>query len=120
MLHVGLDVRSTRISICVLGETGLDGDIDHHYLKKIGGIVCLSFIQGAIQYGVAKAQSSGSGNTSINLDSFQQGGNEAAQQLLSSWVSIPDVMHRNQGLACSIFVVRDLDLRGIYQLKVRQ
>ena len=29
-------------------------------------------------------------------------------------------MHRNQGLACSIFVVRDLDFRGIYQLKVRQ
>jgi type IV secretion system protein VirB10 len=104
----------------VLGETGLDGDIDHHYLKKIGGILGMSLIQGGIQYGVAKAQSSGQGNTSVNLDSFQQGGNEAASTLLQSWVAIPDVMHRNQGLACSIFVVRDLDFRGIYQLKVRQ
>jgi type IV secretion system protein VirB10 len=104
----------------VLGETGLDGDIDHHYLKKIGGILGMSLVQGGIQYGVAKAQSSGQGNTSVNLDSFQQGGNEAANALLQSWVAIPDVMHRNQGLACSIFVVRDLDFRGIYQLKVRQ
>ena len=70
----------------VLGETGLDGDIDHHYLKKIGGILGMSLIQGGIQYGVAKAQSSGQGNTSVNLDSFQQGGNEAASTLLQSWV----------------------------------
>jgi type IV secretion system protein VirB10 len=104
----------------VLGETGLDGDVDHHYLKKIGGILGMSLIQGAIQYGVASAQSSGQGNTSVNLNSFSQGGNEAANTLLQSWVSIPDVMHRNQGLACSIFVVRDLDLHGIYTLKVHQ
>ena len=104
----------------VLGETGLDGDVDHHYLKKIGGILGMSLIQGASQYAVAKAQGSGQGNTSVNLNSFSQGGNEAANTLLQSWVSIPDVMHRNQGLACSIFVVRDLDLHGIYTLKVHQ
>lgn len=103
----------------VLGETGLDGDVDHHYLKKIGGILGMSLIQGGIQYGVASAQSSGQGNTSVNLNSFQQGGNEAANTLLQSWVALPDVMHRNQGLACSIFVVRDLDIRGIYQLRTR-
>lgn len=103
----------------MLGETGLDGDIDHHYLKKIGGILGLSFIQGATQYAIAKAQSNGHGNTSVNLDSFQSGSNDAAQELLRSWIAIPDVMHRNQGLACGIYVVRDLDIRGIYNLRTR-
>jgi len=99
-----------------LGETGLDGDVDHHYVKKIGGILGLSLIQGAIQYGVAKAQNQGQGNTTLNLDSFQSGGNDAANELLRAWINIPDVMTRNQGSACGIYVVRDLDMRGAYKL----
>jgi type IV secretion system protein VirB10 len=99
-----------------LGETGLDGDVDHHYVKKIGGILGLSLIQGAIQYGVAKAQNQGQGNTTLNLDSFQSGGNDAANELLRAWINIPDVMTRNQGTACGIYVVRDLDMRGAYKL----
>jgi type IV secretion system protein VirB10 len=103
-----------------LGEAGLDGDVNHHYLKKIGGILGLSLIQGGIEYGVARAQSGGQGNTSINLDSFQSGGNQAANTLLESWIAIPDVMRRNQGLPCGIFIVRDLDIRGAYELRARQ
>lgn len=119
LLHL-YRIETNSPASSVLGETGLDGDIDHHYLKKIGGILGMSLIQGGTQYAVAKAQSQGQGNTSVNLNSFQQGGNEAANTLLQSWIAIPDVMHRNQGMACSIFVVRDLDFRGIYQLKVRR
>jgi len=101
-----------------LGETGVAGDVDHHYLQKIGGILGLSLIQGAIQYGVQSAQKNTDGTT-INLDSFQSGGNQAANSLLESWIAIPDVMHRNQGLACGIYIVRDLDMRGAYQLTQR-
>jgi type IV secretion system protein VirB10 len=113
-----IDANSSASS--ELGEAGLDGDVNHHYLKKIGGILGLSLIQGGIEYGVARAQSNGHGNTSINLDSFQSGGNQAANTLLQSWIAIPDVMHRNQGLACGIFIVRDLDIRGAYELRTRR
>lgn len=116
LYRIGVDSPASSL----LGETGLDGDIDHHYVKKIGGILAYSFIQAGIQYGIAKAQSSGRGNTSVNLNSFQSGGNDAAQELLHDWINIPDVMHRNQGLACGLFIVRDLDFRGIYTLRNRQ
>jgi len=101
-----------------LGETGVDGEVDRHYLKKIGGILGLSLIQGSIQYAVQSAQKD-NGGTTINLDSFQNGGNQAANSLLESWIAIPDVMHRNQGLSCGIYIVRDLDMRGAYQLTQR-
>jgi type IV secretory pathway VirB10-like protein len=99
-----------------LGETGQDGDVNRHLALKIGGILGYSAIQGGMQYLVAKAQSSGQGNTSLNLNSFQSGGNQAADELLRAWVEIPDVMTRDQGLHCSIFVMRDLDMRAAYRL----
>jgi type IV secretory pathway VirB10-like protein len=100
-----------------LGETGLDGDVNRHLALKIGGILGYSAIQGGMEYLVAKAQGSGSGNTSVNLNSFQSGGSEAADKLLEQWIDIPDVMTRDQGLHCSIFVMRDLDMRAAYTLR---
>lgn len=99
-----------------LGETGLDGDVDRHLFKKVGGIIGLSLIQGAIQAGVNAASHNGNGNTSVSFNSFQSGGQSAADELLRSWISIPDVMTRDQGLRCSVFVVRDLDFHGAFRL----
>jgi type IV secretion system protein VirB10 len=106
-----------------LGETGVDGEVDRHLWKKIGGIIGISLIQGAIQAGIQAAgnaaQRSGNGNTSLNFNSFGQGGQSAADELLRSWVEIPDIITRNQGTTCGIYVVRDLDMRGAYQLTQR-
>jgi type IV secretion system protein VirB10 len=106
-----------------LGETGIDGDIDRHLWKKIGGLIGISLIQGTIQAGIQAAgnaaQRSGNGNTSLNFNSFGQGGQSAADELLRSWVEIPDIITRNQGTTCGIYVVRDLDMRGAYQLTQR-
>ena len=99
-----------------LGETGLDGDINRHLLLKIGGILGYSFIQGLTQY-LIQEQASKSNGTQINLNSFQTGSNQAAETLLNAWVQIPDVMTRDQGLHCSLAIVRDLDMRQAYRLR---
>ena len=99
-----------------LGETGLDGDVNRHLGIKIGGILGMSLVQGAIQAGVQEAAKSQNG-TQINLNSFQSGSNSAVETLENAWVSIPDVMTRNQGTACGIQVVRDLDMRDAYKLR---
>lgn len=96
-----------------LGETGLEVDVNRHLGIKIGGILGASLLQGGIQAGIAKSQS----GTQINLNQFQSGSNTAVEQLLQSWVAIPDVGTRDQGLACSIFIVRDLDMRQAYRLR---
>lgn len=98
-----------------LGETGLDGDVNHHYVKKIGGILGMSLIQGAIQAGIQSVSKS-QGNNNLNFNSFQSGGDSAAETLLKSWVAIPDVMTRDQGLTCGIGVIRDLNLHNAYTL----
>ena len=108
-----------------LGETGVDGDVNRHMFNpfpgKIGAIVGMSLIQGGIQAGVNyanNANSKGNGNsqTNLNFNQFAQGGQSASDELLRSFVQIPDIMTRDQGLACSIFVVRDLDMYPMIQL----
>jgi len=86
---------------------------------KLGGIIGLSLIRGGIdmatQY-LGRQQGNGNSQTNLNFNSFQQGGQGAADELLRSYIQIPDVMTRDEGLPCSIFVVRDLDMRGAYTL----
>jgi type IV secretion system protein VirB10 len=106
------------------GETGLDGDVNRHLFNpfpgKIGGIIGLSLIRGGIDAGVQylnrSQQGNGNSTTNLNFNSFQQGGQSAADDLLRSYIQIPDVLTRDEGFACSIFVVRDLDMRGAYTL----
>lgn len=100
-----------------IGQTGLDGDVNHHYLKKIGGIIGMSLIQGGIQAGVSAASQNQGNQQQFNFNFMQGAGQSAANELLRAWINIPDVMTRNQGLACSIYVMRDLDMRGAYRLR---
>ena len=109
------------------GETGVDGDVNRHLFNpfpgKLGGIIGLSLIRGGIDAGVQylNGMQRGNGNnnstTNLNFNSFAQGGQSAADDLLRSYINIPDVMTRDEGLACSIFIVRDLDFKGAYWLQ---
>ncbi|MDB5848224.1 MAG: type secretion system protein VirB10 [Rhodoferax sp.] len=99
-----------------LGATGLDGDVNRHIWRKLGGAIMLSVLEGGIQAGTAALQPQG--GTSINLG----GGGGLGQlpsQLLASTINIPDVLTRNQGTTCSIFTARDLDMSSIYKLRRR-
>jgi type IV secretion system protein VirB10 len=103
-----------------MGETGLDADINRHLGIKIGGILGFSFAQGAIQAAIQKAgQNQGGQSTSINLNSIQSGSDQAVGALLNSWVTIPDVGTRDQGLPCSVFLMRDLDLHDVFKLRLK-
>lgn len=104
-----------------LGQGGLDGDVNHHYLRKFGAALGFSLIQGGFQMGAAALSGGNSGGgansfTSNNLNF--QGDNQVASQALSASINIPDVLTRDQGLPCAIFVMRDLVIDN-YQLKVR-
>ncbi len=107
-----------------LGETGLDGELYRHTGKKLLGITIVTaanvLSQGASS-ALSNAMQSGGGrnnnNTSLNFNSFGNAGNSAADELAKQWIEIPDVLIRNQGKTCSIYVVRDLDMRGAYTLQ---
>lgn len=96
-----------------LGRAGFEGDVDNHFLERIGNALLLSVVQGGIQ--VAASAVSAQGSTQLNL-----GGSESAvAEALRGSVNIRPTLRMNQGDTVSISVIRDLDFSPVYQLSVR-
>lgn len=94
-----------------LGRSGLDGDVDRHFWQRFGGALLLSFVDGAIQAGVAAA--SKEGTTTINTGRTQS---VIAESLRGS-IDLPPTLRKNPGELVSVFVARDLDFSGVYRLQ---
>jgi type IV secretion system protein VirB10 len=110
-----------------LGESGLPGDINTHMWKRIGGALMLSGVDALMQgvgAGIGSALAGGSNGSSgtgssLNFYQFQSQGSSLASSLLQHTVEIPDTLHRDQALSCSIFVSGDLDFSSVYKLRSR-
>lgn len=110
-----------------LGEAGLPGDINDHKWPRIKSALLLSGIQSIFQgvgngLGAALANrgsNSGSNGINLNLSSFQNNGSSLASDLLQNSIAIPDTLHRDQALPCSIFTSGDLSFKNVYALKLR-
>lgn len=105
-----------------MGEAGMTGDIDHHYMQKIGGALLLSGVDtllSGVSSGLQNALS-GRGNSGqqqnngLNFYQFQGQGSNLASQLLQSTIQIPDTLTVNQSAPCSIFVSGDLRFDDVY------
>ena len=111
---VGVSISSPAVG--PLGEGGLDGDIKRHEWQKIKAIVALSLLQGGLNIGQALAQSRGT--TNIDFSAVTNGGNEIGNTLLQSQINIPDTIHRDQGLACGIYMAQDVDFSHVYSARI--
>jgi hypothetical protein len=101
-----------------LGEGGLNGDVNRHEWQKVKGIVMLSLLQGSLS--IAQALAQRHDTTNIDFSAVTNGGNEIGNTLLQSTINIPDTIHRDQGLACSAFLARDLDFYRVYGARIVQ
>jgi type IV secretion system protein VirB10 len=107
-----------------LGETGLPGDIDNHMWKRIGGALLLSGVDALLEgagagIGAALSHGNNSNGSNLNFYQFQGQGQGLAASLMQHTIEIPDTLHRDQALPCSIFVSGDLDFSSVYQLRRR-
>ncbi|QCJ00982.1 type IV secretion system protein VirB10 [Agrobacterium larrymoorei] len=98
-----------------LGRSGLPGTVNNHFWSRFSGAMLLSVVQGAVQAASSYAGNS-AGGTSIN--SFQNNGEQAADTALRASINIPPTLSKNEGDTVSIFVARDLDFSGVYQLRL--
>ena len=114
--HDSVGVSISSPSVGPLGEGGLDGDIKRHEWQKIKAVVALSLLQGGLNIGQALAQSRGT--TNIDFSAVTNGGNEIGNTLLQSQINIPDTIHRDQGLACGIYMAQDVDFSHVYAARV--
>jgi type IV secretion system protein VirB10 len=94
-----------------LGRSGFSGELDTHFWARFGGALLLSFVDGALQAGVAAASPSGS--TTISTGGVES----VAGESLRNSANIAPTLRKNQGELVSIFVARDLDFSTVYRVR---
>jgi type IV secretion system protein VirB10 len=98
----------------VIGEPGLEGDVNTHFWQRFGGAIMLSFLDAAFQAAVLAAQR---GGNQFQLNTFQSSGQGVATEALQNTINIPPTLHRDQALPMIVFTARDLDFYDVYQLR---
>jgi len=98
-----------------LGGSGLEAYVDSHFWERFGGATMVALIN---DFGQALAnQSVDAGNaTTINLSNTSQSTQNLAAETLRSTINIPPTGYANQGVLINIFVARDIDFSGQYEL----
>lgn len=111
---VVIDINS--LGTDALGRSGFDGDVDKHWLERVGAAILLSTFKDLVAYETAK-NSSGSGTT-IAFPSAQRSGEDVASQMLKQSINLPPTLTKNQGERIAIVVARDLDFSDVYALVI--
>jgi type IV secretion system protein VirB10 len=96
-----------------LGASGQPVYVDNHIMQRFGGAVLLSLIS---DFGQALSNKASDGGGSIQLTTSSRAGQDLASRTLESTINIPPTGYGNQGDVINIFVMRDIDFRGVYEL----
>ncbi|WP_375608088.1 MULTISPECIES: type IV secretion system protein VirB10 [unclassified Bartonella] len=97
-----------------LGRSGMDGDIDNHWLERIGSALLVSLIKDATHYANKRLSKKQEKEETETLSS----GQHIANIVVENYANIPPTLSKNQGEMVNIFVARDLDFSSVYKLKV--
>lgn len=100
-----------------LGESGVSGWIDSHWVDRFGGALMV----GMIPDGMA-AISGTAGKTNRNTD-YTENSRESlasmAKTTLDNTINIPPTLYKNQGEIITLIVGQDIDFSNIYQLRMK-
>ena len=102
-----------------LGRSGHSGYIDSHFWQRFGGAIMLSLIDDVGTYAANQASGSSSGNNQIQFGGTAETARDAAGIALEHSIDIPDTLLKHQGEHINVFVARDLDFRGVYELRAQ-
>lgn len=93
-----------------LGRSGLDGELDTHFMERFGSSILLSMIDTGMQIGANSLDNQNSSTVAIESG---QDVSSAAQVALENSISIPPTVHVDQGKRIKVFVSKDLDFASI-------
>ncbi len=106
----GVSLNIGSIGTDSLGRSGLEGDVDTHFMERFGSSVLLSMIDGALDALINTVSDNDSSNVSLN------GGNDfsrSAEIALENSIGIQPTIHIDQGSRIKIFVGQDLDFSNV-------
>jgi type IV secretion system protein VirB10 len=93
-----------------LGQAGLAGETNSHFLQRFGSAILFSVLTAGLQ--VAENDAANGNSASIVIGSSQQASNVAGIALQKD-IDIPVTITVRQGAALRVFVARDLDFSGV-------
>lgn len=99
----GVSVQLASAATDQLGQAGLSGKVDTHFLRRFGAATLLSVLTGAIDYVVSSA-----GNGQVLVGGPAQA-NQLASIALQRQIDIQPTIKVPQGTPLRVFVARDLD-----------
>ena len=97
----GLSVQLASPATDDLGQAGMSGSVDNHFVARFGAAILLSIVNG-LASGLSKS------NSTIVIGSSTEASGVASQALQAN-VSVPPTIHVPQGTPIEVFVARDLD-----------
>ncbi|OOG75087.1 type IV secretion system protein VirB10 [Sinorhizobium sp. A49] len=96
-----------------LGRAGFDGDVDTHWWERFGSALLLSVVGDATGWAASRLQ-----ERDVEAEATTSAGSQAAAIAVEQSINIPPTLTKRQGERVSIFVSRDLDFSGVYDLRV--
>ncbi|WP_336294541.1 type IV secretion system protein VirB10 [Bartonella sp. CB169] len=97
-----------------LGRSGIDGEVDNHWLERIGSVLFVSIIKDATNYVKNRFTSEPEKNSTETVST----GSNIANILVENYANISPTLTKNQGEMVNVFVARDLDFSNVYKLKL--
>ena len=103
-----------------LGRAGVGGYVNDHFWSRFGAALLYSLIDYGPQLAVAALQRNNGNFGTSNYVQFVQPQQQLANTILQDQLNIPPTLEKNQGETVSIFVARDVDFSGVYDLKTSE
>jgi type IV secretion system protein VirB10 len=100
----------------VMGQAGLDGEVDSHFFERFRGAMLLAFLDTGLQAAATVASNALNSSDGVTFNQFQSGGQRATSQALEADINIPSTLRRNQAEPMTVFVARNLDFSDVYRL----
>jgi type IV secretion system protein VirB10 len=113
----GVVVNLASPAADALGRSGFDGEVDTRFWDRFGGALLLSLVDAGVAFVGDQASD---GGTARYYGYGATAGRGAAAEAIRNTVSIPPVLRKNQGEEVSIFVARDLDFSGVYDVRLTE
>jgi type IV secretion system protein VirB10 len=115
----GVEIELNSPGADVMGQAGLDGEIDSHFFERFRGAMLLAFLDTGLQAAATVASNALRSGNGVTFNQFQSGGQRASSQALESDINIPSTLRRNQAEPMTVFVARNLDFSDVYRLVSR-
>ncbi len=100
-----------------LGASGMQGWVDHHYLKRFGSAILLSMIDDGMAILADQLSKSRNNNNYYNYsENTRENVNEIANTALEKMIDIKPTLYKNHGDLVGVYVNRDIDFSKVYKL----